>query len=78
MMLLKAVSSREEGSDRTMDSKTKYGQAIEVPGVPGAQRNRLRRCGRSGQSTIRDLRLKVSKMQDLPLEVRDLRALVMF
>eukprot|EP00913_Durusdinium_trenchii_P006779 g6371.t1 len=36
-------------------SKSQYPKAVEVPGV-------------SGQATIRDLRLKLAKMEDMPLE----------
>ncbi|CAK9047049.1 Ubiquitin-like domain-containing protein [Durusdinium trenchii] len=55
--LMKPVRVRflQDGLDRTMDSKSQYPKAVEVPGV-------------SGQATIRDLRLKLAKMEDMPLE----------
>ncbi|CAJ1408817.1 unnamed protein product [Effrenium voratum] len=54
--LLKPIRVRfTEGPDRTMDGKTQYPKATEVPGI-------------SGQATILDLRLKLAKAEDLPLE----------
>eukprot|EP00435_Cladocopium_sp_Y103_P045060 s787_g12.t2 len=49
------VKFLEDGADRTMDSKVQIAKAVEVTGV-------------SGQSTIGDLRLKLAKMEDMPLE----------
>jgi len=54
--LLKPIRVRFiEGSDRTLDSKVQSSKAVEVTGV-------------SGQSTIGDLRLKLAKMEEMPLE----------
>ncbi|CAE7511023.1 unnamed protein product [Symbiodinium natans] len=55
--LIKGIRVRflEAGADRTIDGKSQYPKAIEVPGM-------------SGQATILELRKKIASMEDMPLE----------